>query len=149
VSAEPSDHHYLSDWVALARQAWIRETRARLARQGFNDYRRSDAFLLRRLRRASSSLGEMGSDLEMTRQGARKLVEGLVQRGYARVARDATDARRFNVELTASGAAYAEAIVATIRSMNREIAKNISRDDLEVALSVMQTFTRAFQERGA
>jgi DNA-binding MarR family transcriptional regulator len=85
----------------------------------------------------------------MTRQGARKLVEGLVQRGYARVARDATDARRFNVVLTASGAAYAEAIVATIRSMNREIAKNISRDDLEVALSVMQTFTRSFQERGA
>ncbi len=147
MSAESGASRYLSDWIALARQAWIRETRVRLARQGFDDYRRSDAFLIRRLQRSSCSLGQLGAELAITRQGARKLVDGLVQRGYVLVTPDATDARRCNVGLTANGATYARAIVTTIRSMNRELTNQVSSKDLDVAVSVMQTVDRVFGER--
>ncbi len=137
--------YLFSDLLALARRSWIREVRERLVHEGFQDYRRSDALLVRRLARSSSSLGELALDLSMTRQGARKLVDGLVKRGYVIVGPDEHDARRLNVSLNDLGRAYAASITRTIQTMNEQLAKSCDPDELAAASSVMRLILNSFE----
>ena len=134
------------DSLALARLAWIRETAARLEQKGFAEYRRSDAFVLRRLHRSPSSLGTLGGELAMTRQGARKIIDTLVERGYARIAPDPADARKSNVVLTKRGGNYARAIQNVIAAMNAELHDDVSERDLESAARVLRVLRHLFTE---
>jgi len=61
-----------------------------------------DAFTAKR---GSGARGH-GRDARLTRQGARKVVSGLVERGYARVIPSTADSRRRIVELTPRGREY-------------------------------------------
>jgi DNA-binding MarR family transcriptional regulator len=110
---------------------------ARLADQGFTGYRRSDALVLRSLRRESVPVGRLAGALGVSRQAARKVVDGLERRGYATTMRDEADARRLNVVLTSRGAAYADAVVATVVSLNRDFESHVEPSRLEVARGVL------------
>src|SRR5471032_2769528 len=100
MSLSPQAPILFGDLLALARRNWVDEMGRRLGRLGHGDYRRSDALALRRLRRGPTPLSELSGALGVTRQAARKVVVGLVERGYVQVERDRSDARRLNVELT-------------------------------------------------
>ena len=132
------------DSLALARQAWILEAGKRLSREGFADYRRSDAFIMRRLQHAPSTLGALGHDLAMTRQGARKIVDTLLERGYARLEPDPSDARKSRVILTRRGANYARAITNVIAEMNAELRNSVGERALENATRVLRQLRRDF-----
>jgi DNA-binding MarR family transcriptional regulator len=126
------------DWLALARRTWVRAIAARLAPKGFAEYRRSDAYVTRVLQLSALSLGTLGAELSMTRQGARKVVDGLVARGYARIHADEVDARKSMVELTPSGRDYARAIVSVIATMNDELLGIVGKRDLETATRLLE-----------
>ena len=101
-SAAPS--YLFGDLLALARLAWVRRMAQGVADLGYSDYRRSDAALLRLLRRRGPvPLSGIGARLGVTRQAARKAVSGLEQRGYAAERRDDHDARIVRVALTPAG----------------------------------------------
>jgi DNA-binding MarR family transcriptional regulator len=135
---ETSDDNLgFGDSLALARRGWILEATNRLHQKGFPDYRRSDAFVVRRLRRSSASLGVLGAELSITRQGARKVVDTLVKRGYARIESDQTDARRSQVVLTRRGTNYARAIVEVIARMNAEVRDHVGEQEFENAVRVL------------
>ena len=137
--SEPSTSPYLfGDLLALARQSWVRQMATRLAAVGYADYRRSDAAALRLLRRRAASVGELGSALEVTRQAARKVADGLEQRGYARTERDAEDSRRLNVVLTPAGRRYAAAVVDVIEALNLELSQRVDRAQLAAADAVLR-----------
>jgi DNA-binding MarR family transcriptional regulator len=125
------------DLLALARRRWVREMATRLETRGFHDYRRSDALVLRSLRRGSMPVGRLAGALGVTRQAARKVVDGLERRGYARTERDGGDARRLNVVLTDGGVAYAVAVVAVVRGINAEVASHVDPERLAVARTVL------------
>ena len=131
------------DLLALARRSWVRQMAARLARLGYQDYRRSDAALLRLLRRGPIPIGRLGLVLGVTRQGARKAVDGLAERHYARTERDADDSRRLNVVLTSKGEAYAQAIVEVIDALNRELSERVDPAQLSAAEVVLRAATRS------
>jgi hypothetical protein len=59
------------------------EMSGRLTGRDYDDYRRSDAAALRLLRRGPAAVGQLGTVLGVTRQAARKVADGLQQRGYA------------------------------------------------------------------
>jgi DNA-binding MarR family transcriptional regulator len=126
------------DMLALARQSWIHRMAAELESRGFADYRITDAATLRRLRRGSVSVGELGVPLGVTRQAARKVVRGLEERGYASTLQDADDARKLNVVLTAAGREYADAIIEVIALLNRGVAARVSPDQLAAADAVLR-----------
>lgn len=132
------------DSLALARRGWILEAANRLHQKGFPEYRRSDAFIVRRLRRSSASLGALGAELSMTRQGARKVVDTLVERGYALIEPDQNDARRSQVVLTRRGANYARAIVEVIARMNAEVRDHVGEQEFESALRVLGQLRHEF-----
>jgi DNA-binding MarR family transcriptional regulator len=135
--ASPSPYLF-GDLLALARLSWVRQMAARLSRLGYPDYRRSDAAALRMLRRGPVPVGRLGTELGVTRQAARKVVEGLERRGYARTERDTHDSRVLNVVLTAAGAAYAQAVTDVVQALNREFCQRVGPAQLAAADSVLR-----------
>lgn len=126
------------DLLALARQSWITQMAGGLSAKGYRDYRRSDAAVLRHLRRGPVSIGRLGFALGVTRQAARKVADGLERRGFARLVRDEVDARQVNVELTPDGSAYAKAVGAVIADLNADVARRVTLSDLAVADAVLR-----------
>lgn len=129
------------DLLALARARWVSAMAASLAAKGYPGYRRSDALALRVLRRDSRALGELAAPLDGSRQAARKVVTGLVERGYATLESDPRDARRRQVNLTSLGRTYADAVLDSVNALNREVTEKVSSEDLAGAVSVL-TFVK-------
>jgi DNA-binding MarR family transcriptional regulator len=130
VSESSTGPYLFGDLLALARQSWVQQMAARLGEAGYGDYRRSDAAALRLLRRRPASVGELGTALGVTRQAGRKVVDGLLERGYASTQRDSADARRLNVALTSAGQRYATAITGVISELNAELAARVDESQL-------------------
>ncbi len=128
----------LGDLLALARRAWVRQMGEGLHRRGFDDYRRSDALVFRVLRRGPLPVGRLGAALGTTRQAARKVVDGLEQRGYVTTGPDRRDARRTNVVLTESGERYADAVMDVVEELNRDLAERVDPEALESARVVLR-----------
>jgi DNA-binding MarR family transcriptional regulator len=126
------------DLLALTRQSWLGEMARRLATRGYQGYRRSDAAALRMLYRGPLAIGQLGSRLGVTRQAARKVADGLQQRGYATTSRDARDSRQLNVTLTPAGHEYARAIAIVISELNREVARRVDPAHLVAVDAVLR-----------
>ena len=116
------------DLLAQARERWIRAMAKRLGALGFHDYRRSDPLVMRSLRAGDVSLGALGVTLGVTRQAARKVVNGLVERGYVHVTTSTQDSRRRLVTLTPRGRDYLAAVAIFCNEVNGESALALSRD---------------------
>ncbi|HUB39639.1 MAG TPA: MarR family transcriptional regulator [Streptosporangiaceae bacterium] len=148
----PSSAAYaLGDLLALARQSWLGQLASRLAELGHADYRRSDAAAIRLLRRRPAAVGQLGAVLGVTRQAARKVADGLCQRGYATIERDPDDARQLNVILTEAGQQYASAVAAVIEQLNREVMLRVNPADLAGADAVLRAvmFDDSTRQRAA
>ena len=126
------------DVLARARLSWVRQMSARLAQLGYDDYRRTDAIVCRILLRGPVPIGRLGTAVGVTRQAARKIVEGLEQRAYVTTARDGDDARRINVELTPVGRAYARAVVGVIGELNHALTSRVEPTQLSTAMEVLR-----------
>jgi DNA-binding MarR family transcriptional regulator len=137
--AQTSSHPYLfGDLLALARLSWVRQMADRLSQLGYADYRRSDAIALRMLRRGPVAVGRLGTELGVTRQAARKVIDGLEQRDYVRTERDAHDSRVLNVILTPVGVGYARAVIQVIHDLNREFCERADPAQLAAADAVLR-----------
>jgi len=109
----------------------------RLAERGYPGYRRADPLVVRWLVHGTLPLGWLTTKLGVSRQSARKVISGLVERHYAHVLTDESDSRRRNVELTPRGRDYASAVIEVLLALNREIATKVDPDQLEAALAVL------------
>jgi DNA-binding MarR family transcriptional regulator len=147
MSPDPVGKMLFGDLLAQARERWIRAMAQRLGVLGFHDYRRSDALVMRSLRSGEVPLGALGVTLGVTRQAARKVVNGLEERGFAHVTTSSEDSRRRLVGLTPRGREYLAAVVATLRAMNDEVVASVDAQELAAAYSVLEivrdTFTAA------
>jgi DNA-binding MarR family transcriptional regulator len=130
--------YLFGDLLALARAAWVAEMRRRLGEAGYGEYHRSDAAVMRLLLAAPSPIGRIGTVLGVTRQAARKIVDGLERRGYVTAVRDEVDARQLNAVLTVAGRRYAEAVVAVLEGLNRDLAGRTRPAELAAADSVLR-----------
>jgi DNA-binding MarR family transcriptional regulator len=135
---EQTSTYLFGDLLALARLSWVRQMSDRLGRLGYADYRRSDAAALRLLRRGPVPVGQLGAGLGVTRQAARKVADGLVQRDFARTERDARDSRVLNVVLTPAGVAYSRAVTEVIHALNREFSQRVDPAQLAAADAVLR-----------
>jgi DNA-binding MarR family transcriptional regulator len=145
VSTSPP--YLFGDLLALARQSWVRQMGSRLEQLGYGDYRRSDAAVMRVLIRGAAPIGKLGLVLGVSRQAARKIADGLIQRRFAATERDAHDARKTNVVLTPAGQAYAAAVLETIDALNRELGAQLDPEQLRVVDAVLRTALADDDER--
>ncbi|MGH2930390.1 MAG: MarR family winged helix-turn-helix transcriptional regulator, partial [Solirubrobacteraceae bacterium] len=119
MARDASPPYRFGDLLALARRSWIQQVRARVEGAGFAGYRQTDPWVVRLLGRGPRPIGQLGEAMAITRQAARQLGDGLVDRGYARFGADPEDARRTLVALTPRGEAYGEAVRAAQAALNR------------------------------
>ncbi len=133
-----TDPMLFGDSLGLARRSWVRALRDSLAQQGYDDFRRSDGLALRFFSLGPHSLGAFADLTGTSRQAARKVVAGLIDRGFATLVTDPDDARRRHVLLTTDGGAYAEAVIKSLKKLNREVAAKVAPDELQVAIDVLR-----------
>ena len=138
MAGESTAAYRFGDLIALARQSWLGQMTSRLERLGYAGYRRGDAAVLPMLGRDPLPVGRLGAGLGVTRQAARKVADGLEQRGYATTERDSHDTRQLNVTLTQLGRDYARAVTAVVEELNREVAGRVSPDQLAAADTVLR-----------
>ena len=93
----------LARLFAIAYRQLITDLHGELARRGWNDVRPAYGFALLALREGPLSSGELGVLMGMTKQASSKLIEALVDAGYARRGESIGDARVRPVELTDRG----------------------------------------------
>jgi DNA-binding MarR family transcriptional regulator len=124
--------------LALARRSWIEQVRERMQEAGFPGYRRSDAAILALLLRRPLAIGQLGESLGITRQAARQMADGLVERGYAAFGTDDADARRTLVVLSPKGKAYGRAIWTAQDALNETVRSRVSEADLAAADAVLR-----------
>jgi DNA-binding MarR family transcriptional regulator len=144
MNPDPVVKMLFGDLLAQARERWIRVMDQRLGALGFHDYRRSDPLVMRSLRSGEVSLGGLGVRLGVTRQAARKVVNGLVERGYAQVTTSSEDSRRRLVNLTPRGRDYLAAVVATLGAMHDEVVDSVDPQQLAAAYSVLESVRDTF-----
>jgi DNA-binding MarR family transcriptional regulator len=138
MAAESIPTYRFGDLVALARLSWLGEATIRLERLGYAGFRRGDVAVMRVLSRDPMPVGQLGAVLGVTRQAARKVADGLEQRGYATTEKDSRDTRQLNVTLTPVGREYARAVIAVTEELNREVAGRVSPAQLAAADAVLR-----------
>ncbi|MGH9021429.1 MAG: MarR family winged helix-turn-helix transcriptional regulator [Acidimicrobiales bacterium] len=141
-----NDPVLFGDRLAVARRTWVAAMGDGLAQRGYRDYRRSDAFVARRLVAGPLAVGGLAGPLGTTRQGARKMVAGLEERGLARTTRDPDDGRRVLVTLTASGKRYARAVASTIDELHATVARDVPAGELASAGRVLLRVASALEQ---
>jgi DNA-binding MarR family transcriptional regulator len=124
--------------LARARRSWIEQIAERMAEAGFPGYRRTDAAILGALLHGPLAIGQLGEALRVSRQAARQLADGLVERGYASFGTDPADSRRTLVVLTPSGRAYGRAIWAAQDALNEALRSRVSEAELAAADAVLR-----------
>ncbi len=133
-----SEPMLFGDVLALARRSWVRALRDSLAKEGYRDYRRSDSLALRFFSLGPHSLGAFADLTDTSRQAARQVVTGLIDRGYATLVTDPDDGRRRLVNLTDEGEAYAEAVIRSLKKLNRDVETKVATDERQVAIDVLR-----------
>jgi DNA-binding MarR family transcriptional regulator len=139
-AARPDPEHgplLFGDLLALSRRSWINQMAAGLLDKGYDNYRPTDAAVFRRLLRGPTTVGRLDGALGASRQAARKVVEGLEQRGLATTGRDPADGRRLIVSLTPAGRRYGGAVVEVIGDLNGHLGRVVQPADLAAARSVL------------
>ncbi|MEV4641024.1 MarR family transcriptional regulator [Actinoplanes sp. NPDC049548] len=98
--AQPLDFGIL---LALAYQNFVRDLRAHLAEQGFDDLGRSDGFVFRALGARPMTVSDLAARLDVTKQAAAQIIDDMQRRGYVVRTPDPDDRRAQRLELTARG----------------------------------------------
>ncbi len=125
------------------RRAWISyqlRLDAAMASAGFGDRRFPDGRVLRLCRSSGTTISQIGRELGITRQGAAKLVSGLVDRGFVSVGPSPTSGREKVVTPTEQALEYLAAQRRATRRIEAELRRQIgpsSFDDLCVLLEAI------------
>jgi DNA-binding MarR family transcriptional regulator len=148
VTPGASPQYRLGDLLALARASWIRQVRGRMDEIGYPGYRRTDAAILRLLGQHPRAIGELGDAMNISRQAARQLADGLVGRGYVTFGTDPADARRTLVALTPTGEEYARAVWQAQDALNEALRSRVTPADLAAAARVLRSILPETRRRG-
>jgi DNA-binding MarR family transcriptional regulator len=124
--------------LARARRSWVEQIRERMQEAGFPGYRQSDAWVLALLLKRPLAIGQLGEAMGISRQAARQMADGLVERGYATFGTDEADARRTLVVLTRRGKAYGRAIWMAQDALDEMVRSRVSEPDLAAADAVLR-----------
>src|SRR5258708_37261854 len=89
--------------LVLADQEFVRELRATVAGQGFDEQGRSDGFVLRTLGAAPTTVSGLAEQLEISKQGAGQIVDDMERRGFIERKPDPTDGRARLLHLSPRG----------------------------------------------
>jgi DNA-binding MarR family transcriptional regulator len=107
--------------LGLAYQTFVDELRSHLEALGFDDVGKSYGYVFRALSEEALHLRQLAERLGMSDQGAAKIVNEMLERGYLERYTDALDARVKKLELSQRGLAALKAA----RQFHQRYEKNL------------------------
>ena len=119
--------------LRASRGAYGNAIRRRFAAAGFDDLPRNAPFILGGMYRYGDDItaGNLIRQLGVSKQAAGQLIDTLVLRGYLERRTNPDDRRRLTLELTARGRAAAEEVREGVEGVNRELAAQLTKDQLD------------------
>lgn len=121
--------------LVLADQGFVRELRASMAAQGFNEQGRSDGFVLRTLGAKPMTISSLAERLEISKQGAGQIIDDMERRGYVVRKPDPTDGRARLLHLSEHG----EAALAAARKFHQTYERRLRKTHGDAAIDTLRT----------
>lgn len=134
--------------LALAYAAFVDELRAFLAEQGYANLNRSFGYVARALVEHPLTLRELAERLELTSQGALKIVDDMERHGYLERRPDPTDARAKLLALTRDGRRALEAARGFHRSFEAKLVELVGTRDVSALRRSLDAMIERAHERG-
>lgn len=125
--------------IRAARETYRGAIRKSLAEAGFDDLPRNGPFVLGAMVNFGIPSSEVVRDLRVTKQAASQLIDVLVLRGYLERVTDPDDRRKVNLKPTERGRAAALATQSAVRSVDRELARRHTAEEVETFRSCLMT----------
>jgi DNA-binding MarR family transcriptional regulator len=122
-----------------ARTAYAASMRSALDAAGFDDIPKNGLYVIGGLAldEGSHPLGDLITELRLSKQAAGQLVDTLVTRGYLDRDVDAADRRKLTIALTERGRAAARVVATAGATVDAELLERIGPKDLERARRVL------------
>jgi len=125
--------------LLLADQEFVRELRASMAAQGFDEQGRSDGFVLRTLGAAPMTISALAERLEISKQGAGQIIDDMERRGYVVRKPDPSDGRARLLHLSTRG----EAALAAARKFHHAYERRLRKAHGDAAIDAVRTVLTA------
>jgi DNA-binding MarR family transcriptional regulator len=138
--------------LRAARRTYGDAIRSALADVDCGDMPRNGSYVVGSIARNGSPLGEIISELGVSKQAAGQLVDTLVRRGYIDRSPDPDDRRRLTVALTRRGRVAAEATRAAVERVDAELIAAVGADHVvhaRATLAALIEARNAARETGA
>lgn len=132
--------------MRAARGAYAHAIQRDLSAAGFEDLPRSGPFVLGGMVNLQATVADMIADLGVTRQAASQLIDRLVLRGYLTREPDPEDRRRITIGLTPRGEAAGKVVIDAIASVDRRLARRITREQAAGLRAGLQALADLKQE---
>lgn len=97
-------------------------------------------------RRGPLTQTELAEELEIETPTLVRVLDGMAKQGLIVRTEDATDRRAKRIDMTSAGREAFEAAHTLARDLRKQIADDISAEDIETALSVVRRLTRNMQQ---
>lgn len=145
-SEKPRDFGIL---LALSYVAFVDELRANLAAAGFADLHRSFGYVARTLAERPRSLRELAGLLELTSQGALKIVDAMERDGYLTKHADPKDGRAIELRLSKKGRAALRAARRFHARFEAELAERMGQRSVANLREVLEAVVSRHEQAGA
>jgi len=143
-AAQPLDFGVL---LGLAYQHFVDALHAQLAEHGFDDLGTSFGYVFRALAAEPLTATELAMQLQLTPQGAAKIVDDMVRRGYVERRVDPADARARRLFLAPRGKRALAAARAFHRQFEAEFARAAGTERAEALRAALEQLVELDSKR--
>jgi DNA-binding MarR family transcriptional regulator len=142
------ENHDFGVLLALAYATFVAALRAHLAQAGYTDLHRSFGYVARALAERPLTLRELADQLELTSQGALKIIDEMEASGYVQRRPDPEDARAKRLFLTRRGKQALAAARAFHGHFEAELARRTGPKQVEAARAALTQIVSEAERSG-
>ena len=129
--------------LSMALRTSLEQLHEQLAAAGYPELRPTHGYALNAVARGEVTASELAVGLGITKQGAAKVLQQLLDAGYVEQAVDPRDSRNRPVRLTRRGRAAVKASVRIQGEMQRRWEQHVSAADVDMLVTSLERIVRA------
>ena len=129
--------------LSMALRTSLEQLHEQLARAGYPELRPTHGYALNAVARGEATASELATGLGITKQGAAKVLQLLLDAGYVEPCVDPNDSRNRPVRLTRRGRAAVKASVRIQADLQRRWEQHASAEDVSTLVHTLERVVRA------
>ena len=129
--------------LSMALRTSLEQLHEQLAAAGYPELRPTHGYALNAVARGEATASELAVGLGITKQGAAKVLQQLLDSGYVEQCVDPRDSRNRPVRLTRRGRAAVRTSVRIQAEMQRRWEEHVSAADVETLVTSLERIVRA------